>query len=152
MSGPRHTARGLVIHDGKLLLMERWREGKHYFSIPGGGIEPGETAKETVVREIMEETGCEVSVDRLLYIMQEGNRVHSIYLCKYISGEPHLPNDAPEALHHSESNRFKPCWQPLPDIASLPFLIWKPVQERFVHDMSHGFSGLPVEIVAEPLS
>ncbi len=40
--------------------------GAGSWSVPGGRVEPGETLHEAVVREVMEETGLEVVVERFL--------------------------------------------------------------------------------------
>jgi len=60
----------LIIREDSILLVEYNSEkrGIHYF-LPGGGAEPGETIKETIRREMLEETMAEVSVGRvaLLY-------------------------------------------------------------------------------------
>jgi 8-oxo-dGTP diphosphatase len=37
---------------------------KEYWALPGGRAEPGETAEQTVVREVKEETGLDVAVVR----------------------------------------------------------------------------------------
>ena len=50
----RTAVRG-VIHYQNKLLMVRTNEGDYKF--PGGGMEEGETDKETLLREITEETG-----------------------------------------------------------------------------------------------
>jgi len=141
MEIPRHTARGIVIHDQRILLMERWRPGHHYFSIPGGGIEPGETPQQTVVREFMEETACEVRTERLVYLLEtaEGN-CHHIFLCRYLRGEPRLAADSPEAIRADPDNRFKPDWLPLSDLPEAPAIIWKPVLRRLVEDLQNGFA------------
>ena len=128
-TAPRHTARGIVLKGDSILLMERWRQGLHYFSIPGGGIETGEAPEQTVKREIMEETAIEVNVGPRLIVMQDGPIKHEIYVCEYISGEPHLPATAPEAEHHDDDNRFLPGWHPLSDIANLPLAYWEPVRQ-----------------------
>lgn len=147
---PRHTARGIVIKDDKLLLMERWRAGRHYFSVPGGGIEPGETPEQTVVRELFEETGCQIDIERLLYTLKFSDGTeHSIFLCSYISGEPHLPADSPEALLNDPDNRFKPGWVPLTDLAQTDFLIWQDVKVQLLHDLEHGFSETPKVLASE---
>ena len=51
-------AKGLLIDDGKILLVKTTYSRQ--FTIPGGGIKRGETAEETVKRELKEETGIEV--------------------------------------------------------------------------------------------
>lgn len=143
----RDTARALVIHGDKILLIERWRDGLHYFSVPGGGIEPDETPLQTVVRELAEETGCEIAVDRKLYVLTLGDGTkHHIFLGNYLSGEPHLPSDSPEAIHGNENNRFKPCWLPLAKLADAPFIVWQPIKERLLYDLEHGFTDNILEL------
>lgn len=59
----RLAASGIVVHDGALLLVQRGRPpsaGK--WSIPGGHVEFGEHVRETVAREVREETGLAVRV------------------------------------------------------------------------------------------
>ena len=47
--------------DGRILLIRR--TDNNYWSIPGGGVEPGESVSQATAREVMEETGirCEVT-------------------------------------------------------------------------------------------
>ncbi len=142
----RHTARGIVVHNGCLLLMERWRPGLHYFSIPGGGIEAGETDEETVAREIYEETTLTITVERQVVQMRDGEYQHRIYLCQYISGEPQLSSHAPELVHMTDKNRFKPSWVPIEQLPDLPFTYWQPVQQPLVNGLRNGF-GAEVIIV-----
>jgi 8-oxo-dGTP diphosphatase len=145
----RHTARGIVVRDGQLLLMERWRPGMHYFSIPGGGIEAGETDEETVVREIYEETTLTVKVKRQVLEMRDGEYRHRIYLCEYVSGQPKLPADAPEALHMTAKNRFKPGWVLITKLPELPFTYWQPVQQPLIDGLQNGFGESVVIVNAE---
>jgi mutator protein MutT len=73
---PRKTTRqitvfvGLVIRDGKLLMVKRYEpetKGAHLkWEIPGGKVDFGETREEAIVREIKEETGVLTKVERLL--------------------------------------------------------------------------------------
>lgn len=148
MTSVRHTARAIVIHNDKLLLMERWRPGHHYFSIPGGGIEPGESPEQTVIREVAEETGCVVTISRKLYVLHYTGNEHHIFLCDHVSGEPHLPADAPEAKEGPD-NRFKPLWLPLTDLPDAPFIIWQPIKEQLLKDLGSGFAEKVVQIVAD---
>ena len=58
-----------VIADERGLLLAHWNElGRTGWTLPGGGIEPGEAPAHAVVREVDEETGYAVVVDELLGI------------------------------------------------------------------------------------
>lgn len=55
---PRSAASAAVFRDGQVLMIERAKGAlKGLWSLPGGHIEPGETAKAAAVREVLEETG-----------------------------------------------------------------------------------------------
>lgn len=65
--GPEVAVGGIVVHDGALLLVRRGRPpGEGQWSVPGGRVRTGETLHEAVVREVAEETGLEVAVDRFV--------------------------------------------------------------------------------------
>lgn len=67
--GPRRIAcaGGIVVDArGRFLLIQRGNEPeKGRWTLPGGRVEHGESAAEAVVREVLEETGLAVQVDRL---------------------------------------------------------------------------------------
>lgn len=54
-----------------VLLTRRTDNGR--WCLPGGGMDPGESADETCVREVLEETGLEVRVTRLIGIYTSPN-------------------------------------------------------------------------------
>ena len=54
----RHACRGIVVKDSKVLL--GYEENNNKYSIPGGGVENGETYEQCCERELLEETGMEV--------------------------------------------------------------------------------------------
>lgn len=60
----RPSAYGIVIKDGKLLLLKQ----VNGYDLPGGGMDLGEKPEETVVREVKEETGITVKNPELLAI------------------------------------------------------------------------------------
>lgn len=57
---PLRLTVGCVLFDarGRVLLMKRSDNG--YWALPGGGVEPGESVTEALVREVEEETGLQV--------------------------------------------------------------------------------------------
>ena len=68
----RVRACGLVVHDNALLLVHLQAPTRPdpFWSVPGGGVQHGESLEETVIRELFEETGLEVSVERLQYVTE----------------------------------------------------------------------------------
>jgi 8-oxo-dGTP diphosphatase len=49
--------------DNKILLIKRNTVPfKGYWALPGGRMEPGETVEQTIVREVKEETGLDVTI------------------------------------------------------------------------------------------
>jgi 8-oxo-dGTP diphosphatase len=95
---------GLIIANDSILLVKYDDNGIHY-NLPGGGLEPGETVIEGVVREVMEETTAEVEVGQLALIYEfaphkqsgdyginERHGLHLIFECRLINKSiPKLP-------------------------------------------------------------
>ncbi|WP_431246145.1 NUDIX hydrolase [Leifsonia xyli] len=64
----RVAAYGLII-DADRILLAHWNESGHSgWTLPGGGIDPGEDPADAVVREIAEETGYAAEAGALLGI------------------------------------------------------------------------------------
>ncbi len=64
---PKVDIRGIVLNDlHEVLLVKEQVDGK--WSIPGGWADIGYTASEVIQKEIREETGLDVTVDRLLAV------------------------------------------------------------------------------------
>jgi 8-oxo-dGTP diphosphatase len=120
---PRTRYQGAVVRDGAVLLI-RHRDhatGAAYWLLPGGGMEPGETPEATVARELREETGLTVRVERLLLDVPAAPggyyaRAHT-YLCTPLAGEA-VPGFEPEpdaaATYAIDAVR----WVPLGDEAA----------------------------------
>ena len=67
-----HLATGLALHEGRVLLVASSYPNQPHplWNLPGGRQQPGELLAETVVREVLEETGLRVEVERLAYVSE----------------------------------------------------------------------------------
>jgi 8-oxo-dGTP pyrophosphatase MutT (NUDIX family) len=87
----KSRARAIIPYGNGLILIHRIREidglKRDYYVFPGGGIESGGTKEECVIREVYEELGINVRVDKKIYeITNKSNEIETLFLCEYISG------------------------------------------------------------------
>jgi 8-oxo-dGTP pyrophosphatase MutT (NUDIX family) len=83
---------GAIIKDHHVLLLRHLEHstGRTYWLFPGGSIEAGETEEQCVAREMFEETGLTVNVERLLFtqpVNGYGYEERKVYLCTVLEGE-----------------------------------------------------------------
>jgi 8-oxo-dGTP diphosphatase len=99
----------VIVMDGRVVLIRRRYEPlKGQWSLPGGGVEVGETLEAAVTREIHEETGLEVEVgpvievfDRITRDPDQRVRYHYVlvdYLCFQVGGELRAGSDVDDAV------------------------------------------------------
>jgi 8-oxo-dGTP diphosphatase len=116
---------GVIIEDGRALLIRRGSEPlRGEWSIPGGTLELGETLREGVARELLEETGVAVRVLDLIEVFERifpgdversGNddarpKYHYViadYLCERVSGEPRAGSDVTDVTFAREEELGK---------------------------------------------
>ncbi|AXN52195.1 NUDIX hydrolase [Mycobacterium marinum] len=96
---PKHSVSvaGVVVRDdGRVLVIKRDDNG--HWEAPGGVLELDESFEAGVRREVLEETGLEVTVERLTGVYK--NLTHGIvalvYRCRPSGGEPHETEEACE--------------------------------------------------------
>src|SRR6188474_2389410 len=94
-SYPRVGVGGLVLEDGKVLLLLRQKEPESgSWSLPGGRVEFMERLEDAVVRELREELGITVEVESLVcvtnHIVRDENAhwVSPVYRVRRVSGVP----------------------------------------------------------------
>jgi ADP-ribose pyrophosphatase YjhB (NUDIX family) len=101
-SGPQlGGVSGLIVRDGKVLLIRRGKEPyKGRWSLPGGGVRAGERLRDAVHREVREETGLEVEVGSVAgYAEEFVDDAHYFVLAfesRVIGGELCAGDDAAE--------------------------------------------------------
>ena len=112
-----------------------------YYTFPGGGQEPGETLEEGTKREIKEEFGIDVEVERKLYELDSGevNKREYFFLCKYIGGTfgtgtgPEFSGD-PNYAHRGKYIPEIVKRENVEKIVLLPYEI----RDKFVEDIKNG--------------
>ncbi|SDW33597.1 ADP-ribose pyrophosphatase YjhB, NUDIX family [Marininema mesophilum] len=82
----RNSAKAILIHENKLLVIKHKDQDGIFYLLPGGGQIPGETLPETVKRELLEEAGVEVEVSKVIllrecFIDQDFHRVEFMFTC-----------------------------------------------------------------------
>lgn len=90
----RLTAFTCTVDDvGRVLMVRYERLGVVRWELPGGHIEPGETAAAAAARETSEETGAQVKVGRLVAECRHHWRSRSVGILYF--------HATPDAFHHS---------------------------------------------------
>ena len=59
---PTIRVAGLLVHEGRILMVEQGRGDERYWLLPGGGVQFGETLSDALRREFHEELGLRVGV------------------------------------------------------------------------------------------
>jgi 8-oxo-dGTP diphosphatase len=96
---PKHSVSvaGIVVRDDDRVLVIRRNDNGHW-EAPGGILELDESFESGVQREVLEETGLAVTVERLTGVYK--NLTHGIvalvYRCRPVGGEPHATDEARE--------------------------------------------------------
>lgn len=96
---PRHSVSvaGIVVRDdGRILVVQR-RDNAHW-EPPGGILELGETFEDGVRREVLEETGVHVEVERLTgaYKNMALGVVALVFRCHPVAGSPTTSEESSE--------------------------------------------------------
>ena len=117
--------RAIIIRDDQLLVMARNKFGHKYYTLVGGGIDPGETAEEALKREVKEETGLPIGTMKLVLVEEAGQPYGTqyIYWCEYVGGEPSMQSDSDEAkINKLGQNLYQPIWIPITSLVDAPFM------------------------------
>ena len=107
-SRPYLAVSAAIVRDGKVLVVRRARKpALNLYTLPGGGVEIGETLSEAVVREVREETALAVEPvalagEREVIVRDAQGKVerHFVILCfaaRWLNGEPVLNEELDDA-------------------------------------------------------
>ena len=142
----RTRVAGIIFINGKIALMHRKDvlkrpEMPEYYTIPGGGLEEGETEEKKKKREIKEEFGIEVRIVKKLYEMKSTkfNQKELYYLCEYVSGNfgtgqgPEFSNDP----KYKDSGKYIPELVEKENIKNINLLPLE-IKKKIITDIENG--------------
>lgn len=108
---PQISVRALIIQDGKILYCKEKEDGK--YSIPGGWVDIDSSPKEAIIKEVFEESGYHVKVERLLAVIDRRKYlkkslydvIQLFFYCEIVGGTAN-PNYEIEELIFKEINDY----------------------------------------------
>ena len=121
MEKKRERARAIIVRDGKFVSMYREKQGRIYYTFPGGGIEENESEEACVKREVFEEFGIIVEPIKKVYIYENKISIEHFYLAKWLSGE--FGSGKGEEFQENQNNGiYIPKLIEISDIPKLPLM------------------------------
>jgi ADP-ribose pyrophosphatase YjhB (NUDIX family) len=110
---PKVDVRGAVIReDGRILLVREVADSGRW-SLPGGWAEVNQSPRETVVREVLEETGFAVSVRKLAAVYDRARHPHLpprpfhvyklFFVCEILGGAAQTSRETSEVAFFAEN-------------------------------------------------
>lgn len=129
------TVSAVIENDGRYLLVEEHATGQVVINQPGGHIETGESPEVAVIREVLEETGCDVACSELvgvyLWIHPQTRQqfLRLVFVAKYLGCDEQRKLD---------DNIIGRRWMTREDIEYRRKSLRSPVVLRCVHDYEAG--------------
>lgn len=128
----RLGAYALVVDEDRLLmsqLSDRVTTAAGLWSLPGGGVDPGEEPVDGVVREVYEEAGQHVIVDDLVQVQSmhwvgevgAGGEPEDFHAVRLIY-RADCPRPTPAHVVEIDGSTGDAAWVPLADVATLPLV------------------------------
>jgi 8-oxo-dGTP pyrophosphatase MutT (NUDIX family) len=115
-----------IIFDEKKRILFCHRTDYDLWNLPGGALEKGESPWQGVIREVKEETGLDVKIDRLsgIYFTAKLNQIAFSFICRIIGGKLTI-NDESDKFQCFSFNRI-PRNVPQRHIKRIRDAIYKP--------------------------
>jgi 8-oxo-dGTP pyrophosphatase MutT (NUDIX family) len=108
----------VLLTDDGVAAIERVRDGRTYYVLPGGQVEEGESPAEAARREAYEELGLLVKIRGVVAVVHFGDSTQHYFCADVISGE-FGAGDGPEMISSAESERgsYRAVWLTLAELA-----------------------------------
>ena len=113
----RNRSMALAVRGDSILLVQLRSEGRTFYSLPGGGIEPGETPEQAAVRELREECCVDGAVVRPLNTVHcmDGSVEH-VFLVSVADDQTPRTGSDPETPANEQIIKDA-CWRRLDELS-----------------------------------
>jgi len=108
---PKVDVRGAVFRDSRILLVRETTD-EHRWTLPGGWADVNQSPAEAIVKEVHEEAGLQVRVEKLAAVWDRARHAHQptypfhiwklFFLCKIIGGHPQSGLETSEVAFFAE--------------------------------------------------
>jgi ADP-ribose pyrophosphatase YjhB (NUDIX family) len=122
----RNAVRALIVDRGSILLLRKeGGGGGERFALPGGGQDTGETLKEALNRECIEEIGTSVEVGNLIHVtdffkLRDTQPPTQRHLVEFLFACVIPDHYSPHNGHHPDKHQVEVIWAEINDIPQLP--------------------------------
>lgn len=110
---------GIVLNGDAILFMNRKKNNREFYVLPGGHMQLKENPKDTLIREIMEEASIKVKNIKLAFEFKDyiNDNFDYYYLCDFESGTLQLGGE--ESQKNSPENAYELKWIEFKDIVEI---------------------------------
>jgi ADP-ribose pyrophosphatase YjhB (NUDIX family) len=122
----RNAARALIVRQNKILLLRKEGGDRgERFTLPGGAQDPGETLKEALNRECMEEIGTTVDIGDLIHVadffkLRETQPPTRRHVVEFLFQCTIHDNYSPRNGDRPDKHQVEVVWAELASVAQLP--------------------------------
>jgi len=78
----RERAFSAVLFNGKIVMVKVVETNKTFWTLPGGGVEAGESREQAAIREALEEVNLDINIVRLLFKRNYASGIEFCYLAE----------------------------------------------------------------------
>ena len=137
MGEKRIRTRAIIMHDNKIVSMYREREGRVFYTFPGGGQEGNESEEECVIREVYEEFGITIKPIKKVYTYENQNSIEHFYIADWLSGEFGSGNGE-EYQENRNNGIYIPKFIEINEIPNLPLMPPEVASAFYIDYMKNG--------------
>lgn len=151
----RNSAKAIIMRDGAILLQRCIFDGDIVHLLPGGTQEYEEALADTVRREVLEETGLRVAVERLLWVREfivrnhlpgeatDGHVLECLFACRAEAGEEIAEATVPDAA------QLDVRWVPIADLPAIT--LWPQTVQRLLVESGGDLTEYPTSYLGDCL-